>query len=59
MDPAVKEAIYRAVEREPFARAMNMELVELDLGYSVVEMTYNPSMMDNIYDRAHGGPSLV
>ena len=55
MDPAVKEAIYRAVEREPFARAMNMELVELDLGYSVVEMTYNPSMMDNIYDRAHGG----
>ena len=55
MDPAVKEAIYRAVEKEPFARAMNMELVELDLGYSVVEMTYNPSMMDNIYDRAHGG----
>lgn len=55
MDPAVKEAIYRAVEREPFARALKMELVELKLGYSVVEMTYNPSMMDNIYDRAHGG----
>jgi len=55
MDQAVKEAIYRAVEREPFAQAMNMELVALDLGYSMVEMTYDPAAMDNIYDRAHGG----
>ncbi len=55
MDQAVKEAIYRAVERESFAQAMNMELVALDLGYSVVEMTYDPATMNNIYDRAHGG----
>ncbi len=55
MDQAVKEAIYRAVERESFAQAMNMELVALDLGYSVVEMTYDPTAMNNIYDRAHGG----
>ena len=55
MDQAVKEAIYRAVERESFAQAMNMELVALDLGYSVVEMTYDPAAMNNIYDRAHGG----
>ena len=32
-----------------------MELVALDLGYSVVEMTYDPATMNNIYDRAHGG----
>ena len=51
----VREAIYSAVEREPFARALNMELIELELGYSAVEMMYNPSTMDNIYDRAHGG----
>ena len=55
MDPAVREAIYSAVEKEPFARALNMELVELDLGYSVVEMAYDPLTMNNIYDRAHGG----
>lgn len=55
MDSAVREAIYSAVKREPFARALGMELVELELGYSAVEMMYNPSTMDNIYDRAHGG----
>jgi len=55
MDQAVKEAIYRAVKKESFAQAMNMELVALDLGYSVVEMTYDPATMNNIYDRAHGG----
>jgi acyl-CoA thioesterase len=32
-----------------------MELVELELGYSAVEMIYDPSAMNNIYDRAHGG----
>lgn len=55
MDPKVRQAIYRAVEKEPFARAMNMELVELELGYSAVEMIYDPLAMNNIYDRAHGG----
>ena len=55
MDPRVRQAIYRAVEKEPFARAMNMELVELELGYSAVEMIYDPLAMNNIYERAHGG----
>lgn len=55
MDQLVREAIYRAVEKEPFAQALNMELVELELGYSAVEMTYDPEAMNNIYDRAHGG----
>jgi acyl-CoA thioesterase len=55
MDPKVKEAIYRAVEREPFARALKMELVALDEGFSAVEMTYEPSGMDNMFGRAHGG----
>ena len=55
MDSAVKEAIYNAVTREPFALALGMKLVELKLGCSAVEMRYNPSTMDNIYDRAHGG----
>jgi acyl-CoA thioesterase len=55
LDQKVKEAIYRAVQQEPFARALNMELVSLEHGRSAVEMTYNPAAMNNIYARAHGG----
>ena len=55
LDQKIKEAIYRAVQQEPFARALNMELVTLEHGYSTVEMTYDPAAMNNIYARAHGG----
>ena len=55
MDQKVTKAIFQAVKNEPFARVMNMELVELDLGHSMVHMTYEPEKMNNIYDRAHGG----
>jgi len=55
MDPKVKAAIEQAVKREPFAQALNMELVELAEGYSVVNMIYEPEKMNNIYARAHGG----
>jgi acyl-CoA thioesterase len=55
MEQRVREAIQQAVEREPFAQALKMELVELEDGYSVVRMVYDPDKMDNIYSRAHGG----
>ena len=55
MDPKVKEAIFQAVEAEPFARQLNMELIELEDGHSKVEMIYQPNEMNNIYQRAHGG----
>lgn len=55
MDETVKKAIVQAVTREPFAQALKMELVELEDGYSVVKMVYDPDKMDNIYNRAHGG----
>ena len=55
MDPKVRDALFRAVEKEPFARRFDIQLVELEDGFSVIEMTYNPSEMNNIYDRAHGG----
>jgi acyl-CoA thioesterase len=55
MDPVVKAAIYKAVDKEPFAQQLNMELKALSDGYSVVEMIYDPVGMDNIYQRAHGG----
>ena len=55
MDPAVKAAIYRAVENEPFAQALDIQLLELSDGASLVEMPYVPDKMNNIYQRAHGG----
>ena len=55
MDQKVKEAIVGAVKTEPFAQALRMELVELDIGHSVVHMDYEPEKMNNIYSRAHGG----
>jgi acyl-CoA thioesterase len=55
MDVKLKEALFKAVSNEPFAQALNMTLEELDLGYSVVEMKYDPHHMDNIYEHAHGG----
>ena len=55
MDSRVKEAIMQAVQREPFAQMFGIQLLELEDGHSVVEMTYDPDKADNIYQRAHGG----
>jgi acyl-CoA thioesterase len=55
MDQKVSKAIHEAVKKEPFAKVMKINLVELELGYSAVEMIYDPDNMDNIYARAHGG----
>jgi len=55
MDQKVSNAIYEAVKNEPFAKVMKINLVELELGYSAVEMIYDPAKMNNIYERAHGG----
>lgn len=55
IEPKVKAAIVKAVTTEPFAQALNMELIQLDRGHSVVEMVYDPECMNNIYERIHGG----
>ena len=55
MDESLKKAIFDAVEKEPFAQTVGMKLVDLESGYSRVEMDYRPAAMDNIYQRAHGG----
>ena len=54
MDDAVRRAIFRKVEEEPFAQKLNLELIELDDGYSVVEMTFTKDV-ENIFGMAHGG----
>ncbi len=55
MDKKIRNAIFQRVENEPFAQALKMKLVALEHGYSAVEMIYDPKLMDNIYNRVHGG----
>ena len=55
MDQKVREAIFKAVKKEPFAQALQINLVELEDGYSLVHMIYEPEKMNNMYARAHGG----
>jgi acyl-CoA thioesterase len=55
MDRKIMAAITEAVAREPFARALELSLITLENGHSVVEMVYDPERMNNIYQRAHGG----
>ncbi len=54
MDEQVKRAIFRQVEQEPFAQKFGLKLVDLEEGFSRVEMTYTPDM-ENIFGLAHGG----
>ncbi|MFO7838393.1 MAG: PaaI family thioesterase [Desulfosalsimonadaceae bacterium] len=55
MNQALREAIANAVAREPFAQALNIRLEALEAGYSRVVMDSEPSRMNNIYQRTHGG----
>jgi acyl-CoA thioesterase len=54
MEEAVRKAIVERAKEEPFARKMNLELIELSDGYSVVEMKFTKDM-ENIFGMAHGG----
>ncbi len=54
MDNKVKEAIFRKVETEPFVQKFGIKLLDLDEGYSKVEMKFTPDM-ENILGMAHGG----
>ena len=44
MDPKVKEALHRQVEKEPFAKMLGLSLIEADDGYAVVEMVCTEDM---------------
>ncbi len=54
MDDKVKEAMFRQVEKEPFAQKFGLKLLDLESGYSKVEMNFTPDM-ENIFGLAHGG----
>lgn len=54
MNEKVRNAIFRAVEREPFAQKFGLKLLELGEGYSKVEMVFTHDM-ENMFGMAHGG----
>ena len=54
MDERVKEAIFKKVETEPFAQKFGIKLLDLDDGYSRVQMKFTPDM-ENFLGMAHGG----
>ena len=54
MDDKIREAIFNQVAQEPFAQKFGLNLLELDSGYSKVEMVFSPDM-ENIFGKAHGG----
>ena len=54
MDEKIRQAIFREVEREPFAEKFRLKLVDLEAGYSVVEMVVTKDM-ENMLGMAHGG----
>ena len=54
MDKKLKEAFFKQVKKEPFAKKFGLKLVDMDDGYSRVEMTFTPDM-ENIFGMAHGG----
>ncbi len=54
MDSSLKEAIFKKVETEPFAKKFGIRLIDLEEGYSKVEMELTHDM-ENLFGMAHGG----
>lgn len=50
----MKQAIFKKVEKEPFAQKFGIRLIDLEEGYSKVKMKLN-SDMENFFGMAHGG----
>jgi acyl-CoA thioesterase len=54
MNENVRKAFFRQVGKEPFAQKFGIKLLEIDDGYSKVEMNFTPDM-ENFLGTAHGG----
>lgn len=54
MDGKIKEAFFKQVKKEPFAKKFGLKLVDMDEGYSRVEMKFTQDM-ENLFGMAHGG----
>lgn len=54
MDDQVREAFFKQVEKEPFAKKFGFRLLDIKHGFSMVEMDMTPDM-ENLWGNAHGG----
>ena len=54
MDQEVRKALFRQVAQEEFSGKLNLRLLDVEEGFSRVQMTYT-SDMQNIFGMAHGG----
>jgi len=54
MNEKVRNAIFRKVGEEPFAKKFGIRLNEIKEGYAKVEMVFTPDM-ENMFGMAHGG----
>jgi len=54
MEKWLRDAIFSQVAKEPFREKFGLNLIDLDDGYSKVEMFFTPDM-ENIFGMAHGG----
>jgi len=54
MEKKVFDALFKRVEREPYARLLGLRLKKVDKGYSLVEMKIREEMQ-NILESTHGG----
>jgi acyl-CoA thioesterase len=54
MDEHTADAIRKEVAREPYARALGMELLDVKEGYARVRMRVDPGLC-NIFGSCHGG----
>jgi acyl-CoA thioesterase len=54
MDEKIRNAIIKQVEAEPFAKKLDLKLIDLQEGYAKVGMFFTADM-ENIFGMAHGG----
>jgi len=54
MDERIRKTMFEEVAKEAFSRKLNLRLVDLEKGFSRVQMDFTPDM-ENIFGMAHGG----
>ncbi len=54
MNKEIRNAIYKQVAAEPFAKKFGLKLIDLQEGYAEVEMIFTKDM-ENMFGMAHGG----
>lgn len=54
MDRETKEIYFKQVGKEPFAKKLGLKLIDMEEGYSKVEMSFTPDL-ENLFGMAHGG----